>query len=446
LKCTITAAPCEVLFAPRIDLKRPPRLTIALQLPRFIGSPAMADHCLSAHAYERFIPMPRLRLAEPDWDVDRVSIPISIDSEQVLDYVKRPPKARRPVLYDKSLLKSYRPGQTWYLSASLRHELRNIGDTGQSESPCGTYGREILNRLLIDLSWASSNLEGNSYTWFDTRCLVEHGFAAEGKSVIETKMILNHKRAIEMLVGDSSVLRFDRATVLTLHGVLSDELLQDCNDEGRLRRFIVGIGGSVYQPLTIPAEIEEMFEILLDKACQIPDPFEQSFFVMVHMPYLQPFVDVNKRTSRLLANLPLIQANLCPLTFVGVPEEAYIRATFGVYEMSRIELLRDVYVWAYRQSAERYLTIRRDFIEPDRLAIVHEKLINEIVHEVVVRLDANPFDRVRMRVSGRVQESDRASVESLIIRRLKCLHEGMLYRFKLTHEQLSKWRARQRFL
>ena len=78
------------------------------------------------------------------------------------------------------------------------------------------------------------------------------------------------------------------------------------------------------------------------KANAITDPFEQAFFIMVHIPYLQPFSDVNKRTSRLAANIPLIRHNLCPLTFLGVTETAYTRATMGVYELTRIELLRDL--------------------------------------------------------------------------------------------------------
>ena len=84
--------------------------------------------------------------------------------------------------------------------------------------------------------------------------------------------------------------------------------------------FTVMIGSSVYTPIAIPQVIEERFDTLLAKAEAIPDPIEQSFFVMVHLPYLQPFIDVNKRTSRLAANIPLIRANLCPLSFVDVPE------------------------------------------------------------------------------------------------------------------------------
>lgn len=116
-------------------------------------------------------------------------------------------------------------------------------------------------------------------------------------------------------------------------------LLPNPADEGRPRQHIVEISGSAYRALNIPSSIAELLELLLAKAGEIPDPYEHSSFVLVHLPYLQPFADVNKRTSRLAANLPLIKNYLCPLTFLGVPVEAYNRAMLGVYELTRTELL-----------------------------------------------------------------------------------------------------------
>ena len=103
-----------------------------------------------------------------------------------------------------------------------------------------------------------------------------------------------------------------------------------------MRAIPVGIAKTVYHPLAVPQLIEECFQHILDTAAAIADPFEQSFFAMVHLPYLQPFEDVNKRVSRLAANIPLIRHNLCPLSFVDVPERAYIDGILGVYELNRI--------------------------------------------------------------------------------------------------------------
>jgi Fic family protein len=124
-------------------------------------------------------------------------------------------------------------------------------------------------------------------------------------------------------------------------------------------------------------QIENALDVFLYNADQISDAFGQAFFMMVHLPYLQPFADVNKRTSRLAASLPLFHANLCPLTFLDVPEQAYSRATLGVYEMARVELLRDLYVWAYERSTQEYLAIKQDLAEPDPLRLAWRDFIKQ---------------------------------------------------------------------
>lgn len=103
------------------------------------------------------------------------------------------------------------------------------------------------------------------------------------------------------------------------------------------------IGKSVFRPLAAPQQLDEALTTLLNRVSQIQDPFKQAFFMLVHLPYLQPFADINKRTSRLAANLPLFLANLCPLAFLDVPESADSRGILGVYELTRVEMLR-VYV------------------------------------------------------------------------------------------------------
>jgi len=263
-----------------------------------------------------------------------------------------------PVSYDGAFLEAYTPGKTWYLSKALRTRLHEIGRTADAAQPAGTYAREIFARLLIDLAWASSRLEGNTYTRLDTQNLIEFGQRAEGKDATEAQMILNHKAAIELLVEHADAVRFNRYTMLNLHAALSENLLGDPSDEGRLRTRIVNITGTTYTPLGIPQKIEEYFNLLLTKADAITDPFEQAFFVMVQLPYLQPFADVNKRTSRLAANIPLITANLCPLSFVDIPQQAYVDAVLGVYELRRVDLLRDVFLWAYERSAAQYRVVR----------------------------------------------------------------------------------------
>lgn len=376
-------------------------------------------------------------------DIFPVYIPLSADSRDILAYVNQPLEARKPVGYQRDFLDAYVPNQSWYLSESLRRQLRKMGETGQADAPAGTYSRAMLNRLLIDLSWASSHLEGNTYSRLDTRELIEHGKVAQGKAAIETQMILNHKSAIELLVENAGEVGFDRYTLMNLHSALSENLLPNPADEGRIRQHAVEIGKSVYRPLAAPRQIDEALDLLLQKANQIVDPFEQSFFVMVHLPYLQPFADINKRTSRLAANLPLFRANLCPLTFLDVPEQAYSRAILGLYELTRIELLRDLYVWAYERSTQEYLAIKQNLAEPDPMRLAYRDVIKQTIREVVTCAGDDALTVIQHGVAEHVDEPNRANVQALIVEELRRLHEGVLARYGLRPAQFDAWKARQ---
>jgi Fic family protein len=370
-------------------------------------------------------------------------IPLSADSRDILAYVNQPLEARKPVGYQRDFLDAYQPNQTWYLSESLRRQLRKMGKTAQADAPAGTYSRAILNRLLIDLSWASSHLEGNTYSRLDTRELIEHGKVAQGKAAIETQMILNHKTAIELLVENAGAVGFNRYTLMNLHSALSENLLPNPADEGRIRQHAVEIGKSVYRPLSAPQQIDETLDLLLEKANQIVDPFEQSFFMMVHLPYLQPFADINKRTSRLAANLPLFRANVCPLTFLDVPEPAYSRSILGLYELTRVELLRDLYIWAYERSTQEYLAIKQDLAEPDPTRLAYRDTIKQTIREVVTRTGEDALTIIQRGVAEHVEESHRENVQALIIEELRRLHEGVLARYGLRPAQFTAWKARQ---
>ena len=368
------------------------------------------------------------------------TIPLSADSKDVLKYIEQPLEARSPVGYQHDFLSAYEPNKTRYLSESLCRQLYKIGQTADVGQPAGTYSRAILNRLLIDLSWASSHLEGNTYSRLDTRELIEHGKAANGKAALETQMILNHKSAIELLVENIGSAEFNRFTIMNLHSALSENLLQNPSDEGRVRQHAVDISRSVYRPLSTSQQLESELDVLLEKANQISDPFEQSFFMMVHIPYLQPFADINKRTSRLAANLPLFRANLCPLTFLDVPEQAYSRATLGVYEMTRVELLRDLYVWAYERSSQEYLAIRQELAEPDPLRLAWRELIKKTIREVVLNPQSESIRIIEQAVAETVSESEQEAITALIVQELRRLHEGVLARYRLRPSDYQKWR------
>ena len=368
-------------------------------------------------------------------------VPLSADSQDILAYIDQPLEARKPVGYQRDFLYAYQPNETWYLSESLRRQLLKMGRTADADEPAGTYSRAILNRLLIDLSWASSHLEGNTYSRLDTRELIDHGRVASGKGAIETQMILNHKTAIELLVENIDSAEFNRYTLMNLHSALAENLLPNPADEGRVRQHAVDIGKSVYRPLSTQQQIEAALDELLSKANLIRDPFEQSFFMMVHLPYLQPFADINKRTSRLAANLPLFRANLCPLTFLDVPEQAYSRATLGVYEMTRVELLRDLYVWAYERSTQEYLAIKQDLAEPDPIRLAWRDFIKLTLREVVTYPDRDPLACIQQSVLEGVPTNEQQDVQAVIVEELRRLHEGVLARYGLRPSEYMAWKA-----
>ncbi|MCZ6804137.1 MAG: hypothetical protein O7D86_09450 [Proteobacteria bacterium] len=165
-------------------------------------------------------------------------VPMSEEGKEVRDYVRQAIPERAPVGYQREFLEEYEPKQTEYLPSDIKKHLHGIGKTTEQEQVAGTYARDILNRLLIDLSWASSKLEGNTYTRLDTQNLIEAGQVVDGKDRKEATMILNHKRAIELLIENASEIDFNSYTFLNLHGILSDGLLGDPMDSGRLRERI----------------------------------------------------------------------------------------------------------------------------------------------------------------------------------------------------------------
>src|SRR5690606_15296322 len=127
------------------------------------------------------------------------------------------------------------------LSAEQRKELLRLGTVEDSTKPAGTYARDIFNRLLIDLSWNSSRLEGNTYSLLETKRLIELGEVAEGKGATEAQMILNHKAAIEFLIDSADEIDFNKLTICNLHALLSDNLLGDPSASGKLREIRVDI-------------------------------------------------------------------------------------------------------------------------------------------------------------------------------------------------------------
>jgi hypothetical protein len=370
------------------------------------------------------------------------AVPLSPAGKEIRAYVSQSINARKPVGYNREFLASYRPNETFYLSQEQRAHLAQVGKPNFKDEAAGTYAKQILNRLLIDLSWNSSRLEGNTYSLLDTTRLIELGEAAEGRDRLEAQMIVNHKDAIEFLVNDAEEIGFNRYTILNLHGMLAQNLLPDPAAVGRLRRMGVGIGKSTFHPLELPQLIEECFNQLLDTAAAIRDPFEQALFAMVQLPYLQPFDDVNKRVSRLSANIPFIKRNLSPLSFIDVPRSLYTDAVLGVYELNKVDLLRDVFIWAYERSAARYAAVRQSMGEPDPFRFKHKAALRQIVGEVVRgrmnRKAAAAYVAAWVEKND-IPEAEREKFRDMAEAELLGLHEGNFARYQIKPSEFTAW-------
>ena len=369
-------------------------------------------------------------------------IPLSKEGKEILQMVKQSLQQRKPVGYNRDFLDRYQANVSAYLTSAEMEKLEKIGKTATPNQPAGTYAKEILSRLLIDLSWNSSRLEGNTYSLLDTQRLISFGEMADDKSAREAQMILNHKDAIEFLTQSEEEVGFNRYTILNLHALLSNNLLPDPGASGRLRTFDVGIYKSVFVPLAVPQLISELFDVILEKTKQIKNPFEQAFFTMVHLPYLQPFDDVNKRVSRLAANIPFAHHNLSPLSFIDVPDDIYIQGMIGVYELNRVELLKDVFLWAYERSAARYAALRQSLGEPDTFRLKYREDIKELIANIISQgcksKEASIMIKSRaMKLPTQDQEKFTESVETELL----SLHEGNFARYQIRPSEFKSWKS-----
>lgn len=370
-------------------------------------------------------------------------IPLSNESKELQRYITQPIRVREPVGFNQHFLRFYTPNQTFYLPQTLRDELFSVGKVENIVRPAGTYARHILNRLLIDLSWNSSRLEGNTYSLLETKRLIELGETAEGKNAIEAQMILNHKDAIEYIVESADDMKISGHEICSVHALLSNNLIGDASASGRIRSIAVGISGTTYLPLDNPHVLKELFDLFVEKLNLIEDPFEQSFFALIHLSYLQTFEDVNKRTARLVANIPLIQNNLKPLSFIDVEQHHYVTALLGIYEKNDVSLLRDLFCWAYKRSAQRYSAIQQTMGEPNLLKLKYRNIIQDIIRTIILEKIASGqvVSAIKQLIEAQhFAENEAMQLQQLIESEIMNLHEGNIARYRIRPSEFQDWK------
>ena len=335
---------------------------------------------------------------------------------------------------------AYQPNSSFYIPLELRLQLYKAGKRSTLSVPAGTYAHQIFNRLLIDLSYNSSRLEGNTYSLLDTKKLILEGISPEGKLNEEKTMILNHKEAIRYLVDIAPRLEIDKETICTLHFLLSDGLLEVARHAGKVRDHGVRIGGSVYIPFEDPKQLEIRLDRIIKKAALIKDPYEQSLFLLIHISYLQAFADVNKRTARLSANIPLIKNNLVPLSFSDVERNDYTSAMIAVYELQNVHPILDLYVFSYMRTCALYDSTVKT-INYDEIRVRYRQQRRGIIsHIITYNLVGRSLHKyISTQTSKLIKKKDRASFIEDVMEDLKEIDESRIVGLGITKDQLKNW-------
>lgn len=211
--------------------------------------------------------------------------------------------------------------------------------------------RKELNRLAIDLSWKSSQIEGNTYSLLETERLFQDKVTASGKTKEEAIMLLNHKDAIDFIADNPDYVNPLRiSSIEDIHSLLTKELAVDKNK--RKRR--VGISGTNYRPLDNEFQIREALESAIHLANQKENIFEKALLILLLLSYIQPFMDGNKRTARIVSNAILMSNRHCPLSYRTIDSLDYKKAILLFYEQNNISRFKGLFIDQYEFAVKTY--------------------------------------------------------------------------------------------
>jgi Fic family protein len=231
------------------------------------------------------------------------------------------------------------------LSLLQKQFEKNISQLSEIE-----YKRE-LERLAIDLSWKSSQIEGNTYSLLETERLLREKETAPGKTKEEAIMLLNHKDAIDFIVENPDYLiPLSVSKIEDIHSLLIKDLGVDKN----IRKRRVGISGTNYRPLDNEFQILEALSNMCELVNGKENVFEKALLLLVLISYIQPFVDGNKRTARIVSNAVLMNHNHCPISFRTVDAVEYKKAMLLFYEQNNISSFKEIFIDQFKFAVNTY--------------------------------------------------------------------------------------------
>ena len=231
------------------------------------------------------------------------------------------------------------------LDALQKRYERNIANLAATE-----YKKE-LERLAIDLSWKSSQIEGNTYSLLETERLLKEKETASGKTKEEAAMLLNHKEAIDFIVEHPDYLvPLTVSKTEDIHSILIKEL----GVEKNLRKRRVGISGTNYRPLDNEFQIEEAMQEMCELINHKENVFEKALLALVLISYIQPFADGNKRTARIVSNALLMHYHYCPVSFRTVDSVEYKKAMLLFYEQNTLAPFKKIFIEQFQFAVDTY--------------------------------------------------------------------------------------------
>lgn len=215
----------------------------------------------------------------------------------------------------------------------------------------GNQKQREMERLGIDLSWKSSQIEGNTYSLLETERLLKERQTAEGKTKEEAIMLLNHKDALDFIVANPDYL--EQLTISHIEDIHS-LLIKDLGVDRNIRTRRVGITGTNYRPIDNEFQIREALQQMCDLINSHSNVFEKALFALLLLSYIQAFNDGNKRIARITSNAILIANGYCPISFRTVDSIDYKKAMLLFYEQNNISAFKQIFIEQFRFAVETY--------------------------------------------------------------------------------------------
>lgn len=280
-------------------------------------------------------------------DINRVSLPINIKEYFEIPYLKREVKTSFNFEIFTILEKDIFTAEEKEKLENLQREfVKNF-----SKYDSQTLINKEFERIMIEFSWKSSVIEGNTYSLLGTEALIKNNVVGKGKTREETQMILNHKDAFNEAIQNRDRFRkLSSSDIEYVHSVLTKKLGITKN----IRNGAVGITGTKYKPLDNSHQIKDAMQKMVDLINKKESIFEKAFLVLMLIAYIQIFEDGNKRTSRMISNAILLAYNSIPLSYRIVDVEEYKKAVILFYEINNISYLKQIFIEQFEDAVNNY--------------------------------------------------------------------------------------------